>query len=167
MAVEDAEAPRREHQQSDPREEDADQADRGILLLALALPVAWAFAARGAFFRGRHELLPWVIAAALLLPQALLQRRFADALSAPMAVLLGLGASWISRGGARKLVAAAAIAAALLAQAPSASLAWRRIRGVGRETWVGSIDDIVNGERRALEWIRTRSDGSMNSTPDR
>jgi hypothetical protein len=139
------------------------RAESGVLFLALgfgalALPFAWAFAARLAF-RGRLELLPWLIAAALLVPQALVQRRFADALTAPMAVLLGLGAARLALGGSRRLVAAALVALALLAQAPSARASWRRIRGVGRE-WVGTPFDAANGERKALEWIRARSDGA-------
>jgi asparagine N-glycosylation enzyme membrane subunit Stt3 len=141
------------------------RAESGVLFLALgygvlALPFAWAFVARDAFVRRRDELVPWVVAAALLLPQALLQRRFADAFAAPMAVVLGLGAAKLALGGRRRSLAILAVALALLAQMPSARASWRRIQGGERERWVGSPIDAVNGERRALEWIRARSDGS-------
>ncbi len=59
---------------------------------AICLPLVWIAAAIVAW-RARDEVLGlWGVAVAGLLVQALLQRRFADALAMPMAVLLGWGA---------------------------------------------------------------------------
>jgi dolichyl-phosphooligosaccharide-protein glycotransferase len=65
------------------------------LLLSLGwglviLPLAWS-AALVACWRGKRALLPWVVAAPLLLLQALSQLRFAEALVVPLAVLVGWG----------------------------------------------------------------------------
>jgi hypothetical protein len=129
----------------------------------LALPVAWLFAARAAFGRQRHEWLPWVVAVAALLPQALQQRRFADALAVPMAVVLGWGAAKLVERGRARGLAPLAVALALLAQLPSAAAAWRGWRGVERARWVGTPADSALGERLAFEWIRARSGGEGES----
>jgi hypothetical protein len=140
------------------------RAERGVLFLALgygilALPIAWAAIAWRALRRDAHELLPWAVAVALLLPQALQQRRFADPLAVPMAVALGWGAAELARVGRRAWIGPALVALAALSQYPAARSAARQLSGAGRE-WAGTQLDPEVGARRAFEWIRARGDGS-------
>lgn len=88
-------------------------AGAGVLLA----PLIWVLALRQ--IRTAPQLLPWVISLPVLLLLALLQRRFAEGLTAPMAVLMGalLSASVLSRLGRAELRLAAAAALALLAVA--------------------------------------------------
>lgn len=143
------------------------RAEDGVLFLALGysvllVPLALAWMASRAFRHGEHELVPWVVATSALLPQALQQRRFADALAVPMAVALGWAtgklAERIRRPALRRLAPVLALALALLGQLPSVRSTLRRL-SVGREPVVGSAQDVVLGERKALEWIRTQSRG--------
>lgn len=132
------------------------RAEQGVLFLALGygvvvLPFALAFAAWRAFARGADELLPWVVAVATLLPQALAQRRFADPLMVPMGVVLAFGAAGIVASSRRAWLAPVLVAAALLAQFPSARSTWKLSNDP--RAWVGSRFDHVLAERRALEWI--------------
>jgi asparagine N-glycosylation enzyme membrane subunit Stt3 len=61
---------------------------------ALMLPFAYWWACRDKKF-ATPVLLPWLIALPPLLLQGLAQRRFADALSAPMAVIVAVGYVWL------------------------------------------------------------------------
>lgn len=143
------------------------RAENGVLFLALGysvlvLPLALAWMAWRAFRHAEHELTPWVIATAALLPQALQQRRFADALAVPMAVALGWAVGKlverVPSPALRRLAPVLTLALALLGQLPSVRSTWRRMSS-GREPVVGSPQDVVLGERKALEWIRTQSRG--------
>jgi len=92
-------------------------AGAGVLLA----PVVWLLALRRA--GGAPQLLPWVTTLPVLLLFALLQRRFAEGLVAPMAVLLGsfLAAEVLARVGRPQLRTAATVALALLAVAANPS----------------------------------------------
>ncbi len=130
----------------------------GVLFFALGygvvvLPAVLLLAAWRALCRRDDPLLPWVVAVATLLPQALLQRRFADPLAVPMAVLLGWGAALLVRRGPAKLWAPAILLAALAAQWPSIQNT-RQWLSAAEHDWVGTEADPVIGERRAFEWIR-------------
>jgi hypothetical protein len=132
------------------------RAESGVLFLALGygvllLPLAWALAAWRAFRSNAYELLPWVVAVATLLPQALAQRRFADPLAVPMGVMLAFGAASAIKLWPRKWLGPAVVVAALLAQLPSALSTWRML--TEKRDWVGSKLDFVLGEREAFEWI--------------
>ena len=137
------------------------RAESGVLFLALGysvllVPLALAWALWRLLRYGEDELAPWVIAVLALLPQALLQRRFADPLAVPMSVLLGVAAA---RGVARvrsRALPWLAVLLALAAQWPSAASAWKRLR-TPRDAQTAGPADPVLGERKALEWIRTRS----------
>ena len=123
----------------------------GVLLLPAALWSAWR-AIRG----GRHDLIPYFLAVPLLALQAFTQRRFADPLAAPLAILV---AWWIvlcwnrlrlpSRNGNLQL--GSAMLLALLLQAPSAIHAWQRADD-------GRIDDIKSAERMLFEWLGRHQD---------
>lgn len=119
----------------------------------LALPFAWAAAAWLAFRRGELELLPWVVAVPPLLAQALAQRRFADALAVPMAVLLGWGFARLARRAPAALIAPAGLALAVLAQLPSLGSVIEA-RDTSTRWKVGTHEDHILGERRLFEWLR-------------
>lgn len=132
----------------------------GQLFLALGygvlvVPLAWWFLARAALRAHEHALVPFALALPPLLLQALVQRRFADALVVPMAVALGWGLVRFARG-PRWLLVPGALALALLAQLPSLQLTSRQI---GATTATGARDDALLGERLLYEWIR-------RNTPD-
>jgi len=140
------------------------RAEQGVLFLALGYgvllaPIALGWAAWRAWRHGDDELAPWIIATASLLPQALAQRRFADALAIPMAVLLGLAAARVAMRVRSRWLAAALALAAVLSQWPSAAWAWRRL-STPRDPQLGGPLDPVSGERLALEWIRARTGAS-------
>ena len=129
----------------------------------LALPLAWGAAAWLAFRRGQLELLPWVVAVPPLLAQALAQRRFADALAVPMAVLLGWGFARLVRRVPAQLAAPAGLALALAAQLPSLG-AVTDARDTSTRWKVGTREDHILGERRLFEWLRERtSEGAGDS----
>ena len=92
-------------------------AGAGVLLA----PLVWALALRQV--RTAPQLLPWVISLPVLLLFALLQRRFAEGLTAPMAVLLGsvLSATVLTRLGRAELRLAGALGLGLLAIAANPS----------------------------------------------
>jgi asparagine N-glycosylation enzyme membrane subunit Stt3 len=66
------------------------------LAVWLALP-AWATVAWRAFRGGRAALLVWAVAFPPMLAQALLQRRFGEALGVPLGVVLGIGLASLPR----------------------------------------------------------------------
>ena len=139
-------------------------AEEGVLFFALGfgvlvLPIALGFAARRALWGRDDDLLPWVVATATLLPQALQQRRFADVLAVPMAVVLSWGVARLVQHKSSRVLAAAAVLLALLAQYPSVQATWQSVWGSNRD-WVGTEIDPVVGERRAFEWIRAHSAGA-------
>jgi hypothetical protein len=141
-----------------------ERAESGVLFLALGYsvllaPFALGWAAWRMFRHGDDDLAPWFAATALLLPQALQQRRFADALAIPLAVLLGVAAARVAARLRSRLLPVAFATLALLSQWPSAASAWRRL-STPRDPQLGGPFDPVAGERLALEWIRSRSSGS-------
>lgn len=140
-----------------------ERAESGVLFLALGysvllVPVALGWALWRVLRRGDDELAPWAIAVLALLPQALLQRRFADPLAVPMSVLLGVAAARAMLHLHLRPLPFAAVLLAFAAQWPSAASAWRRWTEP-RDAQIASNSDPVLGERKALEWIRTRSKG--------
>jgi asparagine N-glycosylation enzyme membrane subunit Stt3 len=139
----------------------------GILLL----PLAWAAAAWLAFRRRRWELLPWVVGALVVAPQAARQVRFADAFAVPMSVVLAWGcmAAFTSPSVQRRLTQRR-----WLRRLPTAALFGLILLGVGlahREsvarTWSelsSSRTPLQRGERASAlavrgmcEWIRERT----------
>ncbi len=59
--------------------------------------LAWAWVAWRAFRGGRADWLVWAVAFPPMLAQALLQRRFGEALGVPLAVVLGIGLAHLLR----------------------------------------------------------------------
>lgn len=140
------------------------RAESGVLFLALGysvllVPIALAWALWRVLRHGDSELAPWVIAVLALLPQALLQRRFADPLSVPMSVLLGVAAAKATARVRSRVLPWLAVLLAVAAQWPSAASAWKRL-SAPRDPQIASASDPVLGERKALEWIRARASGS-------
>ncbi|TAH39669.1 MAG: hypothetical protein EYC70_02445 [Planctomycetota bacterium] len=153
----------------------------GVLLF----PLAWC-AAVAAVWRREEELrlLPWLVAAPLLLVQALLQRRFADPLALPMLVTLGWAANallqarsgWSGRLGAqlRALPRAGPVVLGLtaicLAQAPTIKRSLDRLQH--READRVSTSFFRQGAWRVLvEWLalyaQERAPGSVLAGWDR
>jgi dolichyl-diphosphooligosaccharide--protein glycosyltransferase len=136
-----------------------------VTTLGYAAPlalIAWAVAARRAFFARANELVPWAIVVPPMALQALQQRRFAEAYSVPQALLLGLGAAWLaaelvrqSRVCARTPRAGwAALAVAAVAAAQSPSLGLYAAHFVSARNWaVGTANDYYLGERELCEWL--------------
>jgi asparagine N-glycosylation enzyme membrane subunit Stt3 len=123
----------------------------GVLLLPFALWSAWQ-----SIRRGNHALVPFFIAAPLLAVQAFAQRRFADPLAAPLAILIAwwLVHMWGRLRLPQRNVAFGLAIAALLGvglQMPTAIYAFQRA-GVSR------IDDQKSAERSLFEWLGARED---------
>ncbi len=158
----------------------------------LLLPV-WLAGAWRALRRGELELVVWVLAVPPLAVQALLQRRFADALGPPMAVLLGWGLARALSGlrrtwSPRLPIAAAALGAVCVLEAPSIARLWTRtlagehwLRGPQAATfraqravysWIGEQPPAPGGEPRSvlaswyhghpLEWVARRPTVATN-----
>ena len=144
----------------------------------LGLPVAWFCASRVAFRRepgrdgggdgggddasGDGRLLPWVIAAPVLLALALVQRRFGEALGVPMAVLLGWGLVRARRAFPARLrrlsgagsFALAALIPVLLNPGVARTTALRLPAG-GRTVLTPELAR-QRGHRALAEWLRER-----------
>ena len=131
----------------------------GVLLL----PWAWWRGLR-ATLRGDTQWLPWIVVVPPLLLQALLQRRFADALALPMAVLIGAGLVGLVRGWPRlarhgRPVLAVAVALSLALQAPGLAKVAGRIGG--GEAWRRSPSMFrLAGERLLLDRL------ALEAVPD-
>jgi len=129
---------------------------------ALLLPFAWAAATWRAARSRLDVLVPWVVAAPVLLAQALAQKRFSDAALLPMGVLLSVeGARWLARWPARTALPLAC-ALALLAQFPTVRRVLPLLMRGPDPAW-GGPEDAVLGERTAIEWLRTRTDPGAGS----
>ncbi|MDP7061451.1 MAG: STT3 domain-containing protein [Planctomycetota bacterium] len=120
-----------------------------VLLVPMAMWSAWR-----CIRKGKLELIPLLIAVPLLVVQAFAQRRFADSLAAPLAIL---AAWWLVRNWSllrlpqRKLglsIGVAAVMATVL-QAPTVLYAFQRA-GESR------LDDQKSAERLVFEWIGTQ-----------
>jgi len=130
----------------------------GVLLLPFALWRAWK-----SIRNGNHALVPIFIAVPLLAIQAFSQRRFADPLAAPLAILL---AWWLvqmwprlrlpQRNFGLSLAVAGFLAIAL--QAPTAIFAVQRA-GVSR------VDDQESAERSLFQWLGKREDAPLGKPP--
>jgi hypothetical protein len=129
-------------------------------LAPLALLAAWPFALRRAFLRGEGDLVVWSVAAPLLLMQALVQRRFGDALGASMAVLVGLGLAWLV---ARARFALAPLAWAALGLCAGVALeAASVVRGVrrvaaGELVLRGPQAATLRAQRALYRWLGERA----------
>ena len=141
---------------------------------ALLLPPILAWIAWRVLRRSELPLLPILVAVPVLAWQALVQRRFSDALAAPMAIAVGWGiASWLAcesrapwarpAGWLRRLPAAVlvllALAGAGLANLAVAGPMARRVAAleVGA-LWQpfrrGPDARLRRGQRLAIEWLR-------------
>jgi len=139
------------------------RAESGVLFFALgygvlALPFALAWLAARAVRESKLELAPWILAAAWLVGWALVQRRFADPLAAPMWVVLGLAAAQLARPRRAAVLGPVLCGLAALANAGSIASTWRAYSVPAPTPQQQSFDSVV-GERNALEWIRARSSG--------
>ena len=131
----------------------------GVLLL----PWAWALACSRGRRQGDARFAVWVAVTPVLLFQTLVQRRFADCLGPPFAVLLGWLAGELAAGRARPRLARAPLGLLLAGAALLAALAnWRiahdayKILRAGQR-WVGGPDAAYNRETRTqLEWLRAQ-----------
>jgi asparagine N-glycosylation enzyme membrane subunit Stt3 len=117
------------------------------------LPIAWFAMLRPCLRNQRTDYLPWLVAVPFLTMQALTQRRFSEALAAPMAILLAWWAAslfgkvpiaWRRRalpGGLAALTAAILLNGA----APVAALL--------RPQWSQDAVPITQAKRDIYEWI--------------
>jgi len=130
----------------------------GVVLL----PFAWAAIAFAVLRKDERALLPWVVAVPILFVQAARQARFADALAAPMAVVLAVGtAQLLRRSGEfrRRLDRVPSLALGLLAvlaavagQALAVASTARRL--TGEPTAPGIVTKSQRAMRLACEWLR-------------
>jgi asparagine N-glycosylation enzyme membrane subunit Stt3 len=118
------------------------------------LPLAWWHAAR----RPGGALLPFLLATVLYLALALVQRRFAEGLAAPMAVLLGVWFAHLARGlSARRAhltLASLALTLPLLAHAGTAASTWSRSTTASRFPQTLAVQR-ERGLRGLCDWLRT------------
>ena len=140
----------------------------GLRHLNLALGLAWLFVPPAwvvgvlAARRGSSALLPWLVAAPLLLLQALSQLRFAEGLVVPMAVLVGhAGARLLERrlGPERARGPAAvfgALGLALLLQLPAVGEVARYLGARARGPEPTELQRRLGAVRRAADWLRGR-----------
>ncbi len=144
-----------------------DKAGEGALFAflgwaVLLAPPAWAWMAWRAWKQGELALLPWVVVFPAFLAQALAQRRFADSLALPLAVVLAWGlASLAAAGAGRRLSRSALAAASVIVVALSH---WSgTLRPLFAELSAGerATPSIVEarsiGMRLACEWLRDRT----------
>ena len=134
---------------------------------ALLLPLAYVPLARHAFGGHRDALVPLACALPPLVAQALVQRRFAEALAMPLAVCLGFGAArlverlghvgWANRW-PRAAWPPAGLALALLLQLPSVGRALAPRLESGQEAPpAGHAHDVQLGDRLAYDWMRRQA----------
>lgn len=129
-------------------------------LAPLVLVALWPSALRRALRRGEHDLVVWSVAAPLLLVQALVQRRFGEALTATMAVLVGL---WIAFALSRARPSFAPLGAALLGLAAGAALEFATVaRGVrrvaaGEVVLRGPQAATLRAQRALYRWLGERA----------
>lgn len=126
------------------------------------VPVVW-LVALGLALRSRDpRWLVWLLALPIFAVQALVQRRFADVLGPPLAVLTGAVLAQVVDGARTrfprlpsKLVAAAAFALVVLA---NGATAWQAVRIVGAGVPYPQGPGIAEARafRRQLQWLRER-----------
>ncbi len=125
----------------------------------LLLPLAWWHGAR----RAHGALLPYLLASLLLLAMALFQRRFAEGLAAPMAILLGVWFAHMTRGlSARRapmILFALASGLPMLAQPGTVASTWSRSLSPYRYPR-SPAKERERGLRILCSWLRT------HGTPD-
>ena len=125
----------------------------GVLLLPLGL---W-WGGRAVLRRGEEAWVPLLIAVPLLLLQALAQRRFAEPLAAPLALLVAWTLVEVLRSRPKLLPRPAAlqglavIGFALLMQAST-------VVHVVNRAGSSRFDPVQAAERRVLEWLATAAD---------
>ena len=127
----------------------------------LALPL-WAWSCVRAWRAGRTSFLVWAIALPVMLVQAVVQRRFAEASGVPLAVVLGVGlASLAAADGPRwatRLRTAPALGLACCALVPLA-LQWPTVQATtqrlarGETELAGPVVADVRSLRALYEWL--------------
>jgi len=132
-------------------------------LSPLAL-VGWLLAAREAFVRGSDRWLPFVVAFPIFVVQALTQRRFADVLALPLAVLIGTALAHVTRSWQRGSLGRRALAWGLALVVPLVSFGplrlVERVRigyGSAEAFWGPPRTDYALGDRMLYEWLRAYS----------
>ena len=119
----------------------------GIILIAL--PFAWLTMLRKAWRSANHTYSIWLIAIPLLTLQALTQRRFADALAAPMALCVAWAVfEWLKSKRSQALIA---YPVALIVGIGLNALSLNGLTSpLGR---VNEADAVQNAYREVYEWI--------------
>ncbi len=119
----------------------------GIILIAL--PFAWLSMLRNAWRSKNHTYSIWLIAIPLLTLQALTQRRFADALAAPMALCVAWAVfEWLQSKRNQALIA---LPVALIVGVGLNALSLNALTSpLGR---VSEADAVQNAYREIYEWI--------------
>ncbi len=124
----------------------------------LLLPLVWLLALHQVWTERRLALLPWLVVVPPMLLQALAQRRFADALALPQAVMLGWGLAQVLPGRA-----SLARLSRLTAGLPRAIVGPALVLGVVGSSWGAVVQPIgaqvLGGERPALTPAKVRSIG--------
>ena len=142
----------------------------GVRHLNLALGLGWLLLLPALalgfreLLRGRRALLPWMVAAPLLLLQATSQLRFAEGLVVPLAVVLGWALAHILDGrlglvrgrGAGAVLGAAALA--LLLQLPAVAETARYLGARSRRPEPTELQQRLGAVRRACDWLRARGE---------
>lgn len=131
---------------------------------ALLLPLCYVPLALHAFRGRRHALVPLAVAVPPMVVQALVQRRFADALALPLAVCLGWGAARLVQRlaqarGPRRVPGAlwplAGLALALVLQTPSLGRTLTQLLEIAEHSpAAGHAHDVQLGDRLAYDWMR-------------
>ena len=133
------------------------------------IPLVWIAALSWAWRTRNPRWLVWIVALPVLIVQALVQRRFADALGPPLAVMVGVVlpvAMLQLRARVPRFSHLAAIAVSIaLVLLANGSDAWQAARTIGRGSDFPRGPVVVESRayRRHLEWLRERgpSDASV------
>ena len=130
----------------------------GLGWLAPLALIGWFGALRRTFWQRADCWLPWAIAFPVFVSQALSQRRFANALALPLAVLIGTLLARRTLRIPRPIVLVLALAIPLVSFGPQRL--WERVRigyGTVESFWGPPRADFALGDRMLFEWLRTEN----------